>query len=118
MENLSDSRITEVKKELARYFDIKHMGELKHFLGVKIIQHPNGNIWMGQTSYTKNVLEKFGMETTKAVSTPADVSTKLVKASEDSEKVEQALYQCAVGSLLYLSTRNCICCQQCGKILF
>ena len=65
MENLSDSRITEVKKELARHFDMKDMGELKHFLGMKIIQHPNGNIWMGQTSYTKNVLEKFGMETTK-----------------------------------------------------
>lgn len=102
----SDKRIREVKKELTTYFDVKDMGDLKHFLGVKIVQHPNGNIWMGQTLYTKNILEKFGMENAKSVTTPTDISAKLVKATEDSERVEQTLYQSAVGSLLYLSTRT------------
>ena len=40
----------------------------------------------------------------KAVSTPVDTSVKLVKASEDTNSVDQRLYQSAVGSLLYLST--------------
>lgn len=61
---------------------------------------------MGQTSYTRNILEKFGMENSKHISTPTDMSAKLVKATEDAEKVEQTLFQCAVGSLLYLSTRT------------
>ena len=47
--------------------------------------------------------KKFGLENAKEMSTPADPSTKLEKASEDSERVDQGLYQSAVGSLLYLS---------------
>lgn len=36
----SDKRMMEVKKELAQHFEIKDMGKLKYFLGVKIIQNP------------------------------------------------------------------------------
>jgi len=46
------------------------------------------------------------MENAKAVSTPVDPSTKLVKTTEDCEDVDQGLYQSAVGSLLHLSTRT------------
>ena len=49
------------------------------------------------------ILTKFGMENSKYVSTPVDVNDKLLAASEDSELVDQRLYQSAVGSLLYLS---------------
>ncbi len=35
-----------------------------------------------------------------------NVNSKLVKASEESEPADQGLYQAAVGSLLYLSSRT------------
>ena len=44
------------------------------------------------------------MENVKAVNTPVDTSTKLMKAKEDEECVDQQRYQSAVGSLLYLSS--------------
>ena len=47
---------------------------------------------------------------TKTISTPVDVGTKLVKATIDSELFDPMLYQSAVGSLLYLSTKTCPCC--------
>ena len=44
------------------------------------------------------------MEKAKSVVTPVDTSTKLVKEVEDDEMFDGAVYQSAVGSLLYLST--------------
>ena len=49
--------------------------------------------WMRQSVFTRNVLEKLGMANTKSMSTPADVSTKLVKG-DDSDKVDKAEYLC------------------------
>ena len=46
------------------------------------------------------------MSDAKPVSTPVDTGTKLVKATDDSDEVNQGLYQSAVGSLLYLSSRT------------
>ena len=43
------------------------------------------------------------MENAEPVKTPVDTSTKLVKASEVEDSIDQRLYRSAVGSLLYLS---------------
>ena len=71
---------------------------------MKVVQNNEGNmVWIGQPAYTHNLLQKFGMENAKPVKTPVDTSTKLVKASEVEDSIDQRLYQSAVGSLLYLS---------------
>ena len=54
----------------------------------------------------KGILEKFGMDNSKPISTPVDVSARLAKARDDDEKIDQTQYQSAVGSLLFLSTRT------------
>ena len=96
--------VEDFKRALGEKFDVKDLGRLHYFLGMKIVQdQTSGNVWMGQPAYTDKVLEKFGMKDAKSVSTPVDLSMKLVK-SEGEEKVDQGMYQSAVGSLLYLST--------------
>ena len=83
---------------------IKDMGKLHYFLGTNILQDEKSeNIWIGQPVYTTNLLKRFGMQDCKAVGTPVDVSTKLVKATSDDDCIDQQLYQSAIGSLLYLS---------------
>ena len=62
-----------------------------------------GEIWIGQPAYTQAVIKKFGLEHCKPVTTPVTPGMKLLKATEQSEMVDAALYQSAVGSLLYLS---------------
>ena len=75
----SDERMAEVKKGLAEGFEVKDMGELHHFLGVKVIQNPQtGEVWIGQETYTQRVLENA-----KPINTPVDASSKLVKTTED-----------------------------------
>ena len=48
----------ENKKALAMQFDVKDMGKLHYFLGVKIIQdHKKRQIWIGQPAYAESVLQ-------------------------------------------------------------
>ena len=72
----SDKRLAEVKATLADEFHMKDMGELHHFLGVKIIQkEETGEICMGPSVYTRNVLEKLGMANSKPMRTPVVLVT-------------------------------------------
>ena len=99
----TEKRLNDVKLVLAKRFDIKDMGKLHYFLGMKVVQNNEGNMVCIQPAYTHNLLQKFGMGNAKPVKTPVDTSTKLVKASEVEDSLDQRLYQSAVGSLLYLS---------------
>ncbi len=99
-----EEQLKNVKQALAKRFDIKDMGKLHYFLGLKVVQNDEANeVWIGQPVYTQNLLKKFGMEDAKSVKTPVDTCTKLVKGTEDEEKFDQKMYQSAVGSLMYLS---------------
>ena len=103
----SYKQISEVKLALAKRFDVKDLGELNYFLGVKIVQnHRAGTIWIGQPTYIEGVLKKFGMENCKPLTTPVEVGLKLTKGTEDSEYVDKTHYQSAIGSVLYLLMRT------------
>ncbi len=100
----SQEKIAQVKSELGSHIQVKDMGELHYFLGVSVEQNTEtGDTWIGQPAYTQAVIKKFGLENSKPVSTPVNPGTKLLKASDESETVDETLYQSAVGSLLYLS---------------
>ena len=100
-------RIRNVKEILSQKFDIKDMGKLHYFLGIEVLQkQKTGDIWIGQSNYTENLLKKCNMQDSKPVSTPADASQKLVNAADGEECVKQQQYQSIVGSLLYLSVSS------------
>ena len=100
----SDVRMKEVKQALSQKFQVKDLGELHYFLGVKVIQNQkNRTVWIGQQAYAEDILKKFGMEDAKPVQTPVDTSIKLTPGKSDDACVDQKLFQSAVGSLLYLS---------------
>ena len=102
-----ESRMSAVKGELSFKFEMKDLGALHYFLGVKVIQDLlTGVIWIGQPSYTEKVLQQYRMHDCKAVSTPVNSDLKLVAAENPKEVVNHRMYQAIVGSLLYLSTRT------------
>ena len=103
----SKERMIEVKSVLSNMFEVKDLGELNYFLGVKVVQnHKDGTIWIGQPTFTESLLNKFQMHQCKSLTTPTDTGTKLVNGTEDSEYVDKSEYQSLVGSLLYLSMRT------------
>jgi len=52
-------------------------------LGVNIVQDQRtGEVWIGQPTYAESILQRFVMENVKAVNTPVDPSTKLMKTTK------------------------------------
>ena len=102
---MSDERLEQIKQDICQTFDVKDLGKLHHFLGMKIVQNDaTGDVWMGQPAYIERVLKKYGMQDAKSVSTPVDLGTKLAKFADGDEIFDHSVYQSAIGSLLYLST--------------
>ena len=100
----NEKQLKQVKENLSNKYDIKDLGELKYFLGIKVEQNKeSGSIWIGQPAYTENLLKRLGMQDSKPTSTPAEVSSKLKPAPSQAEPVNQTEYQSAVGSLMYLA---------------
>ena len=94
--------IQKTKKLFASKFEVKDMGRLHYFLGVRIVQN-EGNVWIGQDRYLEEVLEKFGMQNAKSVATPMEQNAKPQQVTKDSELFDSKLYQSAIGSLMYLA---------------
>ena len=102
----TSERIQKFINAIAERYDITDMGKLHHFVGMKINYLNSGDIWIGQPAYVRKVLKKFEMDNSKPVGTPVETGIKLVKAKDGDNLVDQELYQSAVGSLLYLSTKT------------
>ena len=82
----SDKKIKAVKEVLSTRFEVKEMELLHYYIGVKIFQdQAKGFVWIGQPTYATTLLERFGMETAKSVTTPVICGSQLVKA-RDSDK--------------------------------
>ena len=78
------------------------MGKLHYCLGITIRQDDTEKkIEIQQKQYILRMLEKYGLQDAKPVSTPADPNVRLRKDDGVSKTVDPVLYQSMVGSLLY-----------------
>ena len=57
-------------------FKMSSMGELTFFLGLQVQQKPTG-IFICQSKYVKEIIEKFGYQDTKIASTPVETHKQL-----------------------------------------
>ena len=57
------------KEDLAKEFEMKDMGLLHYFLGLEIWQR-DGEIFLSQSKYAREILGKFHMEGCKPMDTP------------------------------------------------
>ena len=82
-------------------FKMSLLGELTYFLGLQVQQTKDG-IFLSQTKYLKQILEKYGMEGSKLVCTPMVTGCSL-SSNDESPTVNQPVYKSMIGSLLYLT---------------
>lgn len=77
------------------------LGALHHFLGITTTRDKQG-LFLSQTSYTCDILQRASMSSCKPCSTPMDTSTKL--SGTDSELLQDGtLYRMLAGALQYLT---------------
>ncbi|KMQ87254.1 integrase core, partial [Lasius niger] len=76
-------KLKKLKKFLNKFFEIKDLGEVKHFLGLEIHQNKaKGEIKITQQKYIEWTLKKFRMEDCKPIGTSADLNVKLTGSNE------------------------------------
>jgi hypothetical protein len=82
-------------------FEMSMIGELSYFLGLQINQLKDG-IFVSQGKYIKDMLKKFDMIDSKAISTPMGTNSNL-NSDASGNMVDQKLYRSMIGSLLYVT---------------
>jgi hypothetical protein len=98
---LSNSLVQRFVEDMSMEFEMSMMGELQFFLGLQIKQSKEGT-FVHQAKYTKDIVRKFKMEDSKAMTTLMGTTTAL-DADEEGEHVDQKEYRSMIGSLLYLT---------------
>ena len=101
--------IKEVKDGLCTQFKMKDLGEARFLLGIEIRRQVNGDVFLVQERYARDVVKRFNMEGCKPVSTPLELGIQLDSSQQpvdDEEKraMENIPYRSAIGSLMYLAT--------------
>ena len=83
-------------------FEMSMIGELTHFIGLQIHQQ-DSSIFLSKSKYARNLVKKFGLESTSSVRTPMSPNVKLT-VDLLGRSVDSSLYRSMIGSLLYLTT--------------
>jgi len=91
------------KSKLMEQFKMKDLGEVKQCLGLRITRDRDaGKIWIDQSAYIEDIINRFNMQNCNEASTPLDINQKLSKEmspTTEEEKTEMAKvpYQELVG---------------------
>jgi hypothetical protein len=93
-----------VKEALKSTFQCHDLGSAKLFLGMSIGRdRTNRTLWLGQTKFSKGILDRFNFAGARPRRTPMDANLKLSMHGEDAEKQDIDQYPELIGCLLYLS---------------
>ncbi|KAE8671832.1 Xyloglucan endotransglycosylase 6 [Hibiscus syriacus] len=92
--------IQNFKQEMMKVFEMKDIGSISYFLGIKI-QQGQGEVFICDKKYAKEILKKFQMEECKISSTPMNQREKLRKEN-GADKVDEGYFRSLIGCLMYL----------------
>ena len=90
-----------LQQYLASEFEMKQLGNLKYFLGIKVARSKHG-IFLCQRKYTIDLLLETRLLGSKPVDTPIEQNHKLFQCL-NLENIDKGRYQMLVGKLIYLS---------------
>nr|GEX04313.1 copia protein [Tanacetum cinerariifolium] len=78
------------------------MGEMTFFFGLQVNQSPCG-IFINQSKYVLEILNKYGMESCDPVGTPMEIKDKL-DLDQNGTPVDATKYHSMIGTLMYLTS--------------
>ncbi|OIW12049.1 hypothetical protein TanjilG_24473 [Lupinus angustifolius] len=100
---ITGSSIEQIRKiitQLSTTFALKQLGTLDYFLGIEVKSLSDGRLFLSQSKYVRDLLEKANMSNAKPINSPMVHTVKLTK--EGSNHLENpSLYRSIVGALQY-----------------
>ena len=101
-EATSSDLVLSFVEEMKNEFEMSMVGELTIFLRLQIRKLQDG-IFLSQSKHVRELVKKFGLESSKHSKTPMNTTTKLSKDTSRKD-VEKKIYRSMIGNLLYLTT--------------
>ncbi|RMZ74983.1 hypothetical protein DV736_g6713, partial [Chaetothyriales sp. CBS 134916] len=100
--NSNQLQADEFRQQLSSKFRITDLGDLKWFLGIRIVrERAKRRIWLCQDSYIDNIATRFKLDQLEgSPSTPMAVEP-LLPNQEQADQASIHLYQRKVGSIMY-----------------
>ena len=95
--------IVNFAKMINKHFTMNDLGEVSYYLGIQIEREANGSFLLSQSAKIAAMLDQFGMNNIKGVSTPMDTAYPKLKGEYDLLP-DNELYRKAVGAMLYIAT--------------
>jgi len=95
------NEILSLERHLASEFDMKQLGDLKYFLGIKVARSKHG-IFLSKRKYVLDLLTETRMLECKPIDTPIEQNNKNFHCV-DATNADRGRYQRLVGKLIYLS---------------
>nr|GEV61187.1 retrovirus-related Pol polyprotein from transposon TNT 1-94 [Tanacetum cinerariifolium] len=89
---------------MKRRFEMSMMGKMTFFLSLQVNQSPCG-IFINQSKYVLEILNKYGMESCDLVGTPMEIKDKL-DLDQNGTPVDATKYHSMIGALMYLTSRR------------
>nr|GEX12283.1 hypothetical protein [Tanacetum cinerariifolium] len=83
-------------------FEMSMMGEMTFFLGLQVNQSPCG-IFINQSKYVLEILNKYGMESCDHTGTPMEIKDKL-DLDQNGTPIDATKYRSMIGALMYLTS--------------
>ena len=90
-----------LKEKLVAQFEMKHLGKLKYFLGIKVTYSKKG-IFISQRKYVLDLLKEIRKIDCKNTGVPIEQNHR-IESDEDSSIVNKCQYQRLVGKLIYVA---------------
>ena len=91
-------------KLMTSKFEMSMMGEMTYFLGLQVVQNEQGT-FINQAKYTRDLIQKYGCQHSKAVRIPMQTNWKM-DLDEEGTSVNPTEYRGLIGSLLYLTANR------------
>ena len=105
MTGSSEVGISKTKAFLMTKFTMKYLEDVSLILGIQVSRDRlKGTLDINQGTYVNAILQRYGLNNSRSVSTPGSRKPLDLKVEALLEDVNKQLYQEIVGSLIYLST--------------
>ncbi|XP_070500677.1 uncharacterized protein [Chironomus tepperi] len=96
--------IENFKDHIGKLFEVKDMGNVKHFLGIDVKRDEDGNFHISQRQYIEKVVEEAGLNDGKVSKYP--LMTGYFRHHDENYLESNNEYRKLIGKLLYISTNT------------
>jgi hypothetical protein len=85
-------------------WEIKDLGDVSLILGLKIVRdRASKTLKINQTHYIQSLMERFRLQNANSIGLPVGDRNALVQGASSEPQADQALYQQAIGALMWLA---------------